>query len=77
MLGQAIKAYIVPTPQTIVNKKEIITYCTENLEPYSVPKYIEILKELPKTAHGKIDKKALKESNKQFQQTQAKMNATK
>jgi len=63
ILGQAIKAFVVPNPQTKLNKKDITTHCAKHLESYSIPKYIEILNELPKTNHGKTDKKELKENN--------------
>ena len=72
ILGQAIKAFVVLNPQTLLNKKDITTYCARNLEPYSVPKYIEILDELPKTTHGKIDKRALKQEHENIKSTNTK-----
>jgi acyl-CoA synthetase (AMP-forming)/AMP-acid ligase II len=63
ILGQAIKAFVVTEPNATMNKKDIPAYCAKNLEPYSVPKYVEILNALPKTAHGKIDKRALKKNH--------------
>jgi amino acid adenylation domain-containing protein len=62
ILGQAIKAFVVPNKKSILNKKNITTYCAKNLETYSVPKYIEVLNELPKTVNGKIEKKTLKDN---------------
>ena len=64
ILGQAVKAFVVPNPQITLKKKEILTHCANNLEPYSIPKYIEIIPEMPKTTHGKTDKKTLKQNNK-------------
>ncbi len=40
-------------------KEEIIAYCRENLAAYKVPKIIEF-QEVPLTAAGKVDKKALR-----------------
>jgi acyl-coenzyme A synthetase/AMP-(fatty) acid ligase len=60
ILGQAIKAYVALVPGREKSQKQIIEYCARNLEPYSVPKYVEFMQELPKTPHGKIDKKLLK-----------------
>lgn len=60
LLGQAIKAFVVLFPGKDVDKRIILSYCAANMEPYSVPKYIEFISELPKTPHGKIDKKILK-----------------
>jgi amino acid adenylation domain-containing protein len=60
ILGQAIKAYVSVVPGREKNKNHIMQYCAKNLEPYSVPKYVQFMEELPKTPHGKIDKKILK-----------------
>ncbi len=59
ILGQAIKAFIVKEHDS-VTEKEVLKFCTENLEPFAVPKYIDFVDSLPKTPHGKIDKKLLK-----------------
>jgi len=57
--GQAIKAFIVRDNDIHLTEKDIMKYCTDNLEPFAVPKFIEYVDKLPKTPHGKIDKKAL------------------
>ena len=59
ILGQAIKAFIVKDHDS-VTEKDVLKFCTENLEPFAVPKYIEFVDALPKTPHAKIDKKLLK-----------------
>jgi len=41
-------------------KADILKFAEENLAKYKVPKIIEILKELPLTSIGKVDKKALR-----------------
>lgn len=45
-------------PDTI--KQEVIAYCREHMAPYKVPKHVHIVDEIPLTAVGKIDKKALR-----------------
>jgi amino acid adenylation domain-containing protein len=60
ILGQALKAYVSALPGVELTQKQIIEYCAKNMEPFSVPKYIEFMEELPKTPHGKVDKKILK-----------------
>lgn len=57
--GQAIKAFIVRDIDVHLTERDIMKYCTDHLEPFAVPKYIEYVDRLPKTPHGKIDKKAL------------------
>ena len=61
ILGQAIKAFIVPLPEVNLDQRQVLKYCTENVETFMVPKYIEFLGSLPKTPNGKIDKRQLKE----------------
>ena len=41
-------------------KEEITAFAREKLSPYKVPKIIEIVDEIPLTAVGKVDKKALR-----------------
>lgn len=60
IFGQAIKAYIVPAQQVELTEKHVLKYCSENMESFMVPKYIEFMESLPKTPNGKIDKKLLK-----------------
>jgi acyl-CoA synthetase (AMP-forming)/AMP-acid ligase II len=60
ILGQAIKAYIVPAPNVELSEKQVLKYCAANMESFMVPKYIEFMESLPKTPNGKIDKKPLK-----------------
>jgi len=60
ILGQAIKVYIVPAPGAKLTEKDVLKYCKENMETVMIPKYVEFIKSLPRTANGKIDKKVLK-----------------
>jgi long-chain acyl-CoA synthetase len=62
ILGQALKACIVRESGHSLTPRDILKHCTNNLEAFMVPKHIEFLEEIPKTANGKIDKKALTES---------------
>jgi acyl-CoA synthetase (AMP-forming)/AMP-acid ligase II len=57
--GQAIKAFIVTNGEGKLNEKEVMNYCSRNLELFMLPKYIEFRDTLPKSASGKIDKKKL------------------
>jgi len=62
ILGQAIKAFVVPAPGAGLTEKEVMKYCTANMEAFMVPKYIEFMDNLPRTANGKINKKQLRTS---------------
>lgn len=61
LLGQAIKAFVVPTEQAraTLTAEELLVYCKQKLEAYKVPCEIEIRENLPKTSSGKIKKTGL------------------
>ncbi len=58
--GERIKAYVVLKPGETSTPIEIIDFCRENLTRYKVPKYVQFVDELPKSAVGKILRKELK-----------------
>ncbi|WP_038369367.1 long-chain-fatty-acid--CoA ligase [Brackiella oedipodis] len=62
--GETIKLYVTAKDPSLT-KEEIIAYCRERLTGYKVPKDIEFLDELPKTAVGKILRKTLREKANQ------------
>jgi len=59
ILGAAVKAFVVLTPQAALTPEEIRRQCQARLEPYKVPAAVSILPELPKTTSGKVDIQAL------------------
>ncbi len=59
--GEAVKAMVVLRPGAHASEEEIIQFCKENLGSYKKPKSVEFIKEIPKTAYHKVDRKALKE----------------
>lgn len=60
MLGQAVKVFVVPHDGESVNTEAVLSFCNENMPRYMVPKFIEVLSELPKTSSGKIDYPSLR-----------------
>uniref|UniRef100_A0A7C4ERK8 Long-chain fatty acid--CoA ligase n=1 Tax=Desulfomonile tiedjei TaxID=2358 RepID=A0A7C4ERK8_9BACT len=58
--GERIKAFVVLKPGETATEEEIIEYCRQNLVKYKVPKYVEFVDSLPKSAVGKILRKELK-----------------
>lgn len=58
--GETVKAVISLKPDARVQPTEIIDYCRERLAAYKYPRTVEILEELPKTATGKILRRALR-----------------
>ncbi len=60
IFGQVVKAFVVLNEGYPLTDQQILKSCSETMENYMVPKYIEIVEALPKTPNGKIDKKQLK-----------------
>jgi long-chain acyl-CoA synthetase len=59
--GETVKAFIVVKEGQELTEDEAVTYCKKNLAAYKVPKIIEFVDELPKSAVGKILRRKLKE----------------
>jgi long-chain acyl-CoA synthetase len=59
--GETVKAFIVPKQGEALSEEDVIAYCKENLAAYKVPKIIEFINELPKSAVGKILRRKLKD----------------
>ena len=60
ILGQAVKAFVVPEQGVVFTTKDIQRECQASLEAFMVPKYVDIVDDLPKTTTGKIKKTELK-----------------
>ncbi|MEQ6375721.1 long-chain-fatty-acid--CoA ligase [Bacillaceae bacterium S4-13-58] len=63
--GETVKAYVVPKEGEILNEGELDAFCRERLAAYKVPKIYEFRDELPKTAVGKILRRALIDEEKE------------
>ncbi|GAA1836288.1 AMP-binding protein [Pseudonocardia ailaonensis] len=51
-----VMAYVVAAPGAEVDHAELIAYCVENMAYYMVPRYLDVIDELPKTPSAKIEK---------------------
>ncbi|MDA8090602.1 MAG: AMP-binding protein [Nitrospiraceae bacterium] len=60
ILGQAIAAFIATAEGAALSRKSVLKYCRETLEPWMVPKYLEISTSLPKSPNGKVDREELR-----------------
>jgi acyl-CoA synthetase (AMP-forming)/AMP-acid ligase II len=60
ILGQTIKAFVVPSDGDPLDTQGLLAHCSEKLPRYMVPKTLEVLQELPKTSSGKVDYPALR-----------------
>jgi len=60
ILGQAIKAFVVPAEGRTLTERDVLRHCAAHLEDYMMPKYVEFRDSLPKTSSGKIKKTGLR-----------------
>jgi len=60
MSGQVVKIFVVPKDGEAIDTDAVLLFCEEKMPRHMVPKFIEVLEELPKTSSGKIDYPALR-----------------
>jgi acyl-CoA synthetase (AMP-forming)/AMP-acid ligase II len=60
LLGQSIKAFVVPKDGEKLAPEDLIAHCAEKMPRHMVPKVVQLLPELPKTSSGKVDYPALR-----------------
>ncbi len=60
VLGQRIKAFVVPPEGTSLVVNDLLAACAEAMPRHMIPKSIEVIDTLPKTSSGKIDYPALR-----------------
>jgi long-chain acyl-CoA synthetase len=65
LLGQAIKALIVPSHADLT-KNAVLVHCKEHLEDFMIPRQIEFVAALPKTTNGKIARRNLVQESRQL-----------
>jgi acyl-coenzyme A synthetase/AMP-(fatty) acid ligase len=61
LYGEEVVAYVVLRPGSPASADDILRHCAAALPAFKAPKHIVIGTELPKTARGKLDRKALVE----------------
>ena len=61
LLGQVIKAFVVKSPSVNLDKLKLMRHCKQKLASYKIPKQIEFIDEIPRTASGKIRRISLQE----------------
>ncbi|MFQ6028818.1 MAG: AMP-binding protein, partial [Dehalococcoidia bacterium] len=55
-----VKAYLTPRPGSVIDPKEIIFWCAENLAYFKVPRYVEVREEMPRTPSLRVRKDVLR-----------------
>jgi fatty-acyl-CoA synthase len=64
--GEVVAAFVSFLPNQSLTQDELKEYCQQKLGKYKVPKYFWMIRELPKTHVGKIDKKLLQTEYEDF-----------
>lgn len=59
-LGEALVAYIVPRAASTLHVPEVLEALRGELAPYKVPRWIEVVDELPRLPIGKVDVRRLR-----------------
>jgi long-chain acyl-CoA synthetase len=59
--GETVKAFVVVKKGEALTDKEVMDYCRQHLAAYKIPKLIEFVEELPKSAVGKILRRELRD----------------
>ncbi|MGE8559625.1 MAG: AMP-binding enzyme, partial [Acinetobacter sp.] len=62
--GETVKAFIASNNPNL-STTDILKHCKDNLTAYKVPKFIEIMSELPKSTVGKILRAELRQMEQQ------------
>ena len=56
-----VMAALVPKPGGAIDPLELMTFCESRLPYYAIPRYVDIVAELPRTENGKVQKFRLRE----------------
>jgi acyl-CoA synthetase (AMP-forming)/AMP-acid ligase II len=58
-LGETIRAYVVPAPGQPLDAAAVLQFCRKGLSPLKRPREVVLCATLPRTANGKVDRRAL------------------
>jgi long-chain acyl-CoA synthetase len=61
---EIVKAYIVAEEGAQLTKADVVEFCRDKLSKYKIPRQVEFVDSLPKSAVGKVLKRVLKEKGK-------------
>ena len=62
--GEMIKAFVAPRQGQTIQPREIIEFCRGHLGRFEIPRRVQVLDSLPKSAAGKILRRKLREQEK-------------
>jgi long-chain acyl-CoA synthetase len=59
--GETVKTFVVVKPGQTMTEEEVTSFCRQTLAAYKIPKIVEFLDALPKSAVGKILRRELRD----------------
>ena len=59
VLGEDVAAFVVPRPEAVLDRDELLAFCAERLADYKRPRQLHVVDELPRNATGKVMKHLL------------------
>lgn len=62
MMGEVAIAYVIPRDGMTIHPQEIVDYCAGEIANFKVPRYVEVVDQLPITQSGKVQKFRLREA---------------
>lgn len=69
--GETLKAFVVVRKGETLTEAEVLSYCRTKLTAYKVPRRVEFLEELPKSAIGKALRRQLREMERNKKQPES------
>ncbi|MCR9097102.1 MAG: FadD3 family acyl-CoA ligase [bacterium] len=63
-MGEVGMAFVVPTPGTTLDAEALVAWSRDNMANYKVPRFFEVVDELPANASGKVLKNDLRDRAK-------------
>jgi len=64
LAGEVPKAYVVLNEGFTMDKEELVKFCAERIAPYKRIREVEFIKEIPKTAVGKVLRRVLRDKER-------------
>lgn len=61
VMGEVAVAYIIPRQGMNIDPQEVVDFCVGGIANFKVPRYVQVVDELPMTQSGKIQKFRLRE----------------
>jgi long-chain acyl-CoA synthetase len=59
--GEAVKLFVVRTPNATLTAEELVAYCRKEMTAYKTPRTIQFIDALPKSNVGKILRRELRD----------------